>query len=127
MIIGVDLDDTITELPEFFAFVSAALVRSGHQVHVITYREVGTEDEVLAQLKELGMHYTHLHLPHAPCSPPQWKAEVAAKVGLDLMIEDSPEVLSQMPSSVKRLWLCDAELFNLDVCVSALNHELGVR
>jgi len=36
------------------------------------------------------------------------------------MIEDSPEVLARMPARTARLWLCDHEVFDLDVCLRAL-------
>lgn len=120
MIIGIDLDNTITDLPEFFKVVAAALVASGHEVHIITYRDVGTEGDVRAQLAELGIAYTAIHLPQESCTPPEWKSKLAAQLGVELMIEDSPEVLASMPESVQRLWVCDPEIFDLDRCVKAL-------
>jgi len=125
MIIGLDLDDTITELPEFFGIVVGALLDSGHEVHVITFREPGTEEGVRAELAELGIRYTDVHLPTGRCKAPEWKAGVAKELELDLMIDDSPEVLSEMPESVRRLWLCDPEIFNLNTCVRAFHGELG--
>ncbi len=124
MIIAIDLDNTISDAPEFFSVVATALVDAGHEVHIITYREVGTHDDVRAELREFGIRYTQLHLPQSDCSAPEWKAELAVKLGVDVMIEDSPEVLSRMPSTVRRLWLCDATVFNLDTCVRALRGEL---
>jgi hypothetical protein len=124
MIVGVDLDDTISELPEFFSVLTAALVDAGHEVHVITYRQIGTDDAVRAELAALGLRYTALHLPRTACSPPEWKAALAAELGIDLMIEDSPEVLARMPSGVRRLWLCDPEVFSLDVCIGALRGRM---
>ncbi len=124
MIVGIDLDYTISDMPEFFSVLAAALVDSGHEVHVITFREIGTEDSVRAELREYGLRYTQVHLPRSPCLAPKWKAQLAVELGLDLMIEDSPEVLSEMPDSVKRLWLCDSSVFNLATCVQALRAEL---
>ena len=120
MILGIDLDHTISDLPLFFSVVASALVDAGHEVHIITYREPGTEERVRAELDDLRMRYTELHLPRRACSAPEWKAEVAIRLGLDLMIEDSPEVLSRMPDTVRRLWLCDPQVFDLDVCIRAL-------
>jgi len=121
MNIGIDLDYTISALPEFFSVLAAALVDGGHQVHVITYREVGTEEQVRGELEQLRIRYTQLHLPRRACSAPQWKAELAASLGLDVMIEDSPEVLSRMPVSVQRMWVCDPEVFDLEACVEVLH------
>jgi hypothetical protein len=123
MIIGLDLDNTISDLPEFFSVVAAALVDAGHEVHIITYREPGTDAGVRSELEQLGMRYTRLHLPRRSCSAPEWKAELAADLGLDLMIEDSPEVLARMPDAVQRLWVCDPEVFDLDLCVRALRAD----
>jgi len=120
MIIGIDLDETISDLPEFFSVITAALVSAGHEVHVITYREIGTEASVKTELAEFGIHYTDLHLPSDFRTAPEWKSELAEKLGVEIMFEDSPEVLARMPGSVKRVWICDPEIFDLDRCVDAL-------
>ena len=114
------LFNTISDLPEFFSILAAALVGGGHEVHIITYREVGTEDEVRAELRDLNIRYTEVHIPRSSCSAPEWKSELAVQLDIDLMIEDSPEVLSRMPASVQRLWLCDSQVFDLDTCIRAL-------
>ena len=44
---------------------------------------------------------------------------------LDLMVEDSPEVLAEMPPDTQRLWLCNPAVFDLQVCVRALKEALG--
>lgn len=120
MRIGLDLDDTITALPEWFSVVTKALVAAGHEVHVITYRSPGTEAEVQVELAELGIEYTGLHLPTAGELPPAWKSRVAGELELDLMIEDSPEVLVRMPKGTARMWLCDPEVFDLARCIEVL-------
>jgi hypothetical protein len=91
MIIGLDLYDTITELSEFFTVVVAPLVEAGHEIHIISYRKVVTDAAVRAELEGLGIRCTQLHLPTRRCSAPEWKAQLATELGLDLMIEDSPE------------------------------------
>ena len=120
MNIGIDLDDTISSSPEFFAVLSAAFLAAGHAVHVVTYREPGTESLVAQELRAHGVPFTALHLPDPGERPPTFKARVAASLGLDWMIDDSPEVLARMPAGTRRLWLCDPEVFDLDVCVRAL-------
>ena len=54
----------------------------------------------------------------------EWKGNLALELKLDLMIDDSPEVLSEMPANTKRLWLCDSSLFNLNTCIKAMRNEL---
>ena len=123
MIVAIDLDNTITDAPEFFAVLTKALIDSGHAVHVITYREPGTEDRARADLDALGIRYSELHLPQDWCEPAAWKAGLAADLGVQIFIEDSPEVLARMPKGVQRLWLCDPEVFDLDACVRALRER----
>ena len=124
MIIGLDLDDTISDLPEFFSVLTRALVDAGHEVHVISFRQPGTEPRVERELADLGIAFTALHIPEDLVQPPSWKADVARELKLDVMIEDSPEVLAAMPAGTRRLWLCDEEVFDLDVCVNALNEDI---
>lgn len=116
--VGIDIDFTITEMPEFFALLTASLLKNGSEVHVISYRE--DEKETIQELKQLNIKYTQLHLPRGDQEMVSWKSNLAAELDLDLMIEDSPEVLAAMPLKTKRLWLCDPEVFDLDLCISAM-------
>ena len=38
MKVALDIDDTITRCPDFFAFLSKALKDAGHHVYVVSYR-----------------------------------------------------------------------------------------
>ena len=125
MRIGVDLDETISALPEWFALLTKAVITSGHEIHVITYRPAGTEPAIIAELEGHGVAFTRLHVPTKSVDAPTWKGELAEKLELDLMIEDSPEVLARMPARTARLWLCDPEVFDLDVCVQAMTSALA--
>jgi hypothetical protein len=121
MIIGLDLDGTISELPELFSLLSQALVEAGHEVHVITFRDPRSEDEVRVELAEHGIRYTGLHLPAMDVSSmEEWKGTLAAELGLDAMFEDSPEVLAAMPPGVKRVWICDPEWHDLRSCIRGM-------
>ncbi len=125
MIIGLDLDHTISDVPELFAVLSVALIVQGHEVHVITFREPTEDDATRQELSSLGIACTSVHLPGPDDhDPPTWKARVAEELGLDAMFEDSPEVLAAMPTGVRRFWLADPEVFNLDVCVGALRKAM---
>ena len=120
MKIGIDLDETISEGPEFFAILSAAFLAAGHEVHVVTFREPGTHSGVETELDAHGLSRTAVHLPIAGELPPAFKARIAAELGLDWMIDDSPEVLAAMPVGTRRLWLCDPEVFDLRACLDVL-------
>ncbi|OGS20959.1 MAG: hypothetical protein A2252_04515 [Elusimicrobia bacterium RIFOXYA2_FULL_39_19] len=63
MNIGIDIDDTITAMPEFFKVLTEAFARKGHQVHIVTSRTETEESRRIteAELSELGIKYNHLH------------------------------------------------------------------
>lgn len=121
MIIGLDLDFTITAWPRWFSVITRALVQDGNEVHVLTHRERGTDRAVRKELAELGIEYTALHMPESDESAAVWKSRKAAELGLEMMIEDSPEVLAAMPEGVHRMWMCDPDVFDLDVCIRAMH------
>ena len=124
MKVGLDVDFTITDAPWLYKAMARALLEEGHEVHIITYRDWEKRREVERELTEYGVRYTGLHLPKNDDDlPPAWKASVAREVGLDLMIDDSPEVLAAMPRAVKRLWVCDPTVFDLGRVVHALRRE----
>ena len=123
MIVGLDLDYTISAFPAWFALVSRALVNDGHEVHVLTHREPGTAASVQVELAGMKIEYTALHLPTDGESPEVWKPRKAAELGLDMMIEDAPEVLARMPAGVHRLWICDPEVFDLDLCIQGMRRK----
>jgi hypothetical protein len=120
MKIGLDLDDTLANIPEFFKIVCAALFAAGHEIHIFAYRDENRRAETEQELSEQKVPFTELHLPAEEDEMAPWKARVAGRLELDLMIDDSPEVLAHTPRKVKRLWLCDPEIFDLGACIRAL-------
>lgn len=123
MRIGIDVDHTITELPTLFQILSKALLQEKHQVHIITYRDEQDRKQTEEELTDYGIAYTALHMPPPDAHQAKWKAEMAGKLELDVLFDDSPEVLAALPQTCKRIWICDT-IFNLDVCIAALrNHR----
>jgi hypothetical protein len=123
MKIGLDLDGTITDAPEFFSLITSMII-SQHEVHIITYREDAKEN-VAAELDGYGVKYTEIHLPPWNSeSAPAWKREIAETLDLDIMFEDSPEVLDQMPEKVKRFWFCNPEIINLKAAINGITADL---
>jgi len=118
MKIGIDVDGTMDEAPWLYSLLTRALREAGHEVHVITYRD--DREKVIEQLREWGISYDGLHLPDGIVYAPEWKGELAGKLGLDVMFEDSPEVLSKMPSGVLRMWCCQPEIFDMGKVLSGL-------
>ena len=99
--IGLDLDHTISAMPQWFSILSRAFLSNGYEIHVITDRPPDSRAEVCAELERYQVPYTQVHLPGPGVDAPTWKSELAECLRLDLMIEDSPEVLfvssHQMP------------------------------
>src|SRR5262245_56407316 len=95
MIIALDIDDTITQHPPFFALLSSSLMAAGHQVIIITFREDRARAE--ADLRAWGISYTTLvtasleqHLEHGVY---EWKAAMCRRHAVDIFFEDNPDVL----------------------------------
>lgn len=92
--IGLDLDDTITAAPAAFRGLAAALIRAGCEVHIVTYRPDSSPEAVAADLAELGVEWTRIHLPRGfGVSAHAWKRAVAAAAALDLLIDDDLDVI----------------------------------
>ena len=93
MNIALDIDDTITRHPEFFAWLSHALRASGHRVVVITFRE---DRESTAQaLARLGVvHDKLITSTLSACAEhgvDTWKAAMCRQERIDVFFEDDPE------------------------------------
>ena len=122
MNIGIDLDDTITAMPEFFSVITEALIQKKHRIHIITYRD--DRNDAVGDLNRLAIQYTQVHLPTGTVDMAEWKRQVAIETDLDIMIDDSPEVLNKLPSKCKRIWLCDRDVFDLSVCIKAMHGRI---
>ena len=102
MIIGLDIDDTITRHPEFFSFLSQALVEAGHRVIIITFRE--SREETAAELAAWGIAYNDLvTVDFDACvkhGAEEWKGVVCREHGVEILFEDDPDVLRHVDDSV---------------------------
>lgn len=100
MIVGVDIDGTITASPAVFADLGRSLLRCGHQVLVIT-GDVGDKlkhgpaarQRQLADLGlRLGVHYSRV-LPvvaHDPADLAHRKAALCRQLHVALMVDNDP-------------------------------------
>tara|TARA_B110000037_G_C16857105_1_gene398382 strand:+ start:85 stop:462 length:378 start_codon:yes stop_codon:yes gene_type:complete len=101
MRIALDIDDTITRCPEFFSFISKALIDAGHKVIIITFRYDRLETKRF--LVELGIQYTtlvtsNLHTDYYD-DVNTWKGEVCSRYKVDIFFEDMPAVLQHVDPS----------------------------
>jgi len=112
MCVALDIDGTITRHPQFFAFLSKALIDSGHAVYIISFR--GGQEEVEADLASLGISFTEVVLPTSEDIGREgfygWKASVCRRLGIEVFFEDMPEVINALDRNVLALVPFDAEL-----------------
>ena len=91
--IGVDLDGTISEYPEFFRLFTRAMAEAGCKIYVITHRMPGTEAEVAEELKSYGITY------HVIKITPE-KAKYIQKEGISVLFDDREEFFVDLPEEV---------------------------
>jgi hypothetical protein len=97
VLIALDIDDTITLHPAFFAAMSRAMRDAGHGIVVITLRE--SEQSARDDLEAMGIVFDRI-----VCATPEaiaehgyaWKASVCRALGVDVFFEDSPRILSHV-------------------------------
>lgn len=82
--IGLDLDGTIDQAPEFFSHLSACWQGD---VHIITYRS--DRQGVIRDLERYCIKSTHIHLVESF----EAKAKIANEFQILMMFDDMPEVL----------------------------------
>jgi hypothetical protein len=96
MKVALDIDGTISESPEFFAVLSAALRAAGHFVLVLTYRDPDRVEATKAQLVTWGVEFDELVF--APTL--EGKGQLCATHGVDLFFDDQDECIATVPESV---------------------------
>lgn len=113
MRIGIDIDDTITRIPDFFAFLSRVLLEAKHEVHIITYRSPDSRKRTEKQLLEFGISYTKLHIWPGTMDGHEWKGKIATELMLDIMFENDPRNLVHMPDRIQKFLLCNPQEVDL--------------
>jgi hypothetical protein len=120
MNVALDIDDTITRHPEFFAFLSKALKDAGHKVFVISYR--ADYEFTKAELAEYGVVYDDLILAGNMDLGLQgfykWKAGMCRELKIDVFFEDMPEVANIVDEST----IC---FVPFDPCLGRMTYALG--
>jgi hypothetical protein len=119
MQIALDIDDTITRCPEFFAFLSKAMLAAGHKVYIISYREDREFSE--EDLAGHGIVFDELILPTEQemqrrnaenwrQEASRWKAEVCRRFGIDVLFDDMPEVVNALGKDTVAFMTVDPSL-----------------
>lgn len=110
MHICLDIDDTITYAPEFFARLVSRFAEA--RVTIVTFRT--DRDETIKYLASAEVRYDQLVLSSDPVhgktddqSLQAWKAEFVNQLKPDIFFEDMPEVVALVDSSVLVFMPCD--------------------
>lgn len=102
MKIGIDFSGTITKYPGFFRIFAESLMLTGHEVHIVTASP--SRQYVASRLQCLGIRYTEIWVPDdILANIPEWKSEIARKIGLTALIDDDPANLAGPPEEI--VWM----------------------
>ena len=91
--IGIDLDGTISEYPEFFKLLSRAMARAGCRIYVVTDRMPGTEASVARELQMYGITYHVIKITAE-------KAGYILREGISILFDDMDEYFLDLPEEV---------------------------
>lgn len=104
MNIAIDIDGTITALPEVFRALSAGLRANGHKVYVVTFRLEAYREHTEKELAEMGVQYDELVMSTG-MPDPAWKVAVAVARNVGAFFEDAKEVLMLLPPGIQPVWV----------------------
>lgn len=91
--VGLDMDGTITDHPEFFSALSKS---DQFEIHIITGRGPENEDMTVKELQEYGIRYDQIHFVDAIWDQ---KGKVCEKLGINVMFDDMDEFIQHIPES----------------------------
>jgi hypothetical protein len=103
MVLGLDLDGTIDESPNFFRMLSHAWPGP---VHIVTFRQ--SRDHAVEYASKLGVRFTELHLAESH----EHKSKIIETLGIHVYIDDSDEAIIGIPSDVFVLKVRHADNFD---------------
>lgn len=88
--IGLDMDGTITDFPDFFAALSKS---DQFEIHVITGRGPEHEAVTIQELEKFGVRFDKLHLVDATW---KMKGEICKNLGIQIMFDDMDEFIKHI-------------------------------
>ena len=113
MRVVIDVDETITSSPAFFAWLAGALRRDGHTVTVLTVRR--DRGATAQELARLGVVYDDLEVPPAGIEHAlAWKIGRARQLCPDVIFDDCVDVANALGAGTLALVPRDPELGRLD-------------
>lgn len=119
MKIGIDVDGVITDIPEVIMCIANS---SKHEIHIITFRN--DRYEVAKLLESHNIHYDYIHYAPEGSHMIDWKKKMVENLGIEVMIEDTPEILAALPRHVKRIWIADPDVYNLSAAIEGMHKSM---
>ena len=110
MKVALDIDGTISEHPELFALLSAAMRAAGHAVVVLTYRDPERAEHTKAQLAAWRISYDEIVFAGSLSG----KGELCRRHGIDVFIDDQDECIVGVPEGVLVLKVRNGGNFDFD-------------
>ena len=106
--IALDLDNTITHRPDFFAAFTHSISRRA-EIHVITDRDTSAESEreTREELKKLGIYFDRLVITGQ-------KSRYIKEAGITIYFEDTDEYFLDLPESVTVFKIREPGNFDFD-------------
>lgn len=117
--IGIDLDNTITQCPAFFAAMTQAMDGRA-EIHIITNRDPGRRAETVAELAQAGIRYDRLEITAQ-------KAAYIVRVGITVYFDDTDEYFVSLPESVTVFKTREPGNFDFDEHVWVYGDKTGRR
>jgi hypothetical protein len=93
MKIAIDMDNTITAYPKFFAAFTRAMQKGGCEIHVVTNCQPGSHDNVAHRLAALSVSYDHIEITAD-------KAGYIMNEGITVFFDDTDEYFLSLPETV---------------------------
>lgn len=106
MKVGIDIDETITEVPWFFKSLCEGLKKDGHEIFILTFRHPDMKEDTEKMLKDMSINYDKIFYGEGLLDY-KLKAKIVDDNLINVMIDDNPEVLKAMPISVTCLQMFD--------------------
>lgn len=120
MKIGIDIDGVITDIPDLIKSITNF---GSHEIHIITYRDPTDRQDIIDLLRSSYIQYDHLHIAPDDVSMIEWKRNKIVELGIEAMIEDTPEILASLPDNIHRIWVCSPKIYNLNKAINGMRSK----
>lgn len=88
--VGLDMDGTITDFPDFFAALASS---EKFEIHIITGRGEEHRQQTIEELNKFGVRYDHMHFVDATWDK---KGKICKDLGIQIMFDDMDEFIKHI-------------------------------